>query len=108
MLSVNSGSRAAAWLVITGDIRRVRFSNPELRTLSAAQTRSAKLLLLGAAGLVLTGIDSETSDASVCRMQRSELCLILELGLPNYSYCSSHLERCDYARNSGCRGATEL
>eukprot|EP00959_Pyramimonas_sp_CCMP1952_P066533 1389058-Pyramimonas_sp.AAC.1 len=27
-------------------------------------------------------------------MQTSELGLILELGLPNTSYCSSHLERC--------------
>eukprot|EP00959_Pyramimonas_sp_CCMP1952_P247160 5166246-Pyramimonas_sp.AAC.1 len=29
-----------------GDIRRVRLSNPELRTLSAAPTRSAKSLVL--------------------------------------------------------------
>eukprot|EP00959_Pyramimonas_sp_CCMP1952_P123371 2579258-Pyramimonas_sp.AAC.1 len=48
-----------------GDTRRVGLPNPELRTLSAAQTRSA-----------------------------------------NYSYCSSHPERCCRfpAPNSGCRG----
>eukprot|EP00959_Pyramimonas_sp_CCMP1952_P219264 4584535-Pyramimonas_sp.AAC.1 len=27
-------------------------------------------------------------------MERSELGLILELGSPNYSFCSSHLGRC--------------
>ena len=94
-----------------GDIRRVRLSNQELRTLSAARSRIANysyvlrvilrdavrsLHLTRAVGraawLVITGIDSETSDASACRMQRSELGLILELGLPNYSYCSSHLQ----------------
>ncbi len=48
----------------------------------------------GAAGLVITGIDSETSDASACRIQRPELGLILELGLGNYSFCLSYLERC--------------
>eukprot|EP00959_Pyramimonas_sp_CCMP1952_P425253 8907610-Pyramimonas_sp.AAC.1 len=41
----------------------------------------------GAAGLVITEIDSETSDASFCRIERSGIGPILELGLPNYSYC---------------------
>eukprot|EP00959_Pyramimonas_sp_CCMP1952_P186879 3907801-Pyramimonas_sp.AAC.1 len=30
-------------------------------------------LVGGAAGLVITGVDSQTSDASACRIQRSEL-----------------------------------
>eukprot|EP00959_Pyramimonas_sp_CCMP1952_P261651 5471422-Pyramimonas_sp.AAC.1 len=42
----------------------------------------------------MTGIDSETSDLSACRIERSELGLILEPGLPNYSCCSSHPEKC--------------
>ena len=33
----------------------------------------------GAAELVITGIDPQTSDASACRIQRSELGFILEL-----------------------------
>ena len=79
------------------DIRRVRSSNRELGTRSAARTRSAKLLyysshpegtlgflhltqaVWGAAELVITGIDPQTSDASACRIQRSELGFILEL-----------------------------
>eukprot|EP00959_Pyramimonas_sp_CCMP1952_P136484 2856332-Pyramimonas_sp.AAC.1 len=43
--------------------------------------------------MVITGIGSQTSDESACRIHRSELGLILELGLPNYSYSSSYLER---------------
>eukprot|EP00959_Pyramimonas_sp_CCMP1952_P198194 4145626-Pyramimonas_sp.AAC.1 len=39
-------------------------------------------------------------------MQRYEFRLILQLGLPNYSYFSSHLEVLSiYARNLGCRRA---
>eukprot|EP00959_Pyramimonas_sp_CCMP1952_P113454 2371014-Pyramimonas_sp.AAC.1 len=90
------------------DIRRVCLRNLELRTCSVVRIGSAKLFVLlehperccrfpsaavWAAGLVITEIDSETSDASASHMQRSELALILELALPNYSYCSSHLER---------------
>ncbi len=63
----------------------------------------------GAAGLVITGIDSETSGASACCIQMSELGLILELDSRNYLHCSSDLERLSiFARNSGCRRATEL
>eukprot|EP00959_Pyramimonas_sp_CCMP1952_P093995 1966209-Pyramimonas_sp.AAC.1 len=65
----------------------VRLSNPELGTRSAARTSFAKLLncsshpercsrfsaltsgCRGAAGLVMTGVDSQTSDASTCRIQ---------------------------------------
>eukprot|EP00959_Pyramimonas_sp_CCMP1952_P375629 7867294-Pyramimonas_sp.AAC.1 len=32
----------------------------------------------------MTATDSKTSDASACRIQRPELGMILELGLPNY------------------------
>ena len=37
----------------------------------------------GAAELVITGIDPQTSDASACRIQRSELGFILELDWKN-------------------------
>eukprot|EP00959_Pyramimonas_sp_CCMP1952_P159912 3344577-Pyramimonas_sp.AAC.1 len=64
----------------------------------------------GATGLVITKIDSERSGASACRMQRSEIGLLLELGPQNYSYCSSHLDRnCRFSvRNSSSTAATEL
>eukprot|EP00959_Pyramimonas_sp_CCMP1952_P123394 2579666-Pyramimonas_sp.AAC.1 len=76
----------------------VRLSNPELGTRSSARARSSKLLYYsshperccrfsalnsgctGAARLVIAGVDSQTLDASVCRIERSELSLILELG----------------------------
>eukprot|EP00959_Pyramimonas_sp_CCMP1952_P055436 1158802-Pyramimonas_sp.AAC.1 len=51
-------------------------------------------------------IDSETSGASACRIESSQLCLLPELGPRNYSYCSSHPVRCCGfpALSSGCRG----
>eukprot|EP00959_Pyramimonas_sp_CCMP1952_P338015 7078532-Pyramimonas_sp.AAC.1 len=73
------------------EIRRVRLSNRALRTRSAVRTRFAKLLYCSshperccrfsafnsgsseAPGLVITGVDSQKSDASACRIQRSEL-----------------------------------
>eukprot|EP00959_Pyramimonas_sp_CCMP1952_P316904 6633216-Pyramimonas_sp.AAC.1 len=79
-------------------MRRVRLSDLELGTRSAARTRCAKLLYHSshpqsccrfsalnsgfrrAAGLVITEVDSQTSDAFACRIRRSELGLILELG----------------------------
>eukprot|EP00959_Pyramimonas_sp_CCMP1952_P055491 1159618-Pyramimonas_sp.AAC.1 len=59
------------------------------------------------AGLVITGIDSETAGAFAFRIQSSDLCLLPELGPQNHSYCSSHPERCCLfpALNSGSRGA---
>eukprot|EP00959_Pyramimonas_sp_CCMP1952_P179904 3762038-Pyramimonas_sp.AAC.1 len=48
----------------------------------------------GAAGLVRTGVHSQTLDVSVCRIQMSELGLILEQDSRNYLYGSSDLERC--------------
>eukprot|EP00959_Pyramimonas_sp_CCMP1952_P352866 7392935-Pyramimonas_sp.AAC.1 len=62
----------------------VRLSNPELETRSAARTRFTKLFV--AAGLVITGIDSEISGASAYRIQRSPLGLILELGCPTICF----------------------
>eukprot|EP00959_Pyramimonas_sp_CCMP1952_P053937 1128055-Pyramimonas_sp.AAC.1 len=98
----------------------VCLSNPKLWTRSAARSRIAKLFVLvesseevlsgfctqlalrGATVLVVTGIDFKTSGASVCRIQSSELGLLLELGL-RLLYCSSHPERCCgfFAQNSG-------
>eukprot|EP00959_Pyramimonas_sp_CCMP1952_P336965 7056431-Pyramimonas_sp.AAC.1 len=51
------------------------------------------------------GIGSERSGAPPCRIQSSELCLLLELGPSNYSYCSSYPERCCGfpALSSSCR-----
>eukprot|EP00959_Pyramimonas_sp_CCMP1952_P445427 9325979-Pyramimonas_sp.AAC.1 len=45
----------------------------------------------------MTGIDSKTSKTSACRIQKSELGMILELEVLSI-----------YARNSGCRRSTEL
>eukprot|EP00959_Pyramimonas_sp_CCMP1952_P250396 5233646-Pyramimonas_sp.AAC.1 len=44
--------------------------------------------------MTISGIDSETSGAPARQMQSSELGVLPELGLRNYSYSSSHLERC--------------
>eukprot|EP00959_Pyramimonas_sp_CCMP1952_P458773 9477184-Pyramimonas_sp.AAC.1 len=62
--------------------------------ISRVRLLNGKLSTRGAAGLVVTEIDLETSAASACRIQSSELGLLPELGLRNYSYCSSHAERC--------------
>eukprot|EP00959_Pyramimonas_sp_CCMP1952_P104315 2180177-Pyramimonas_sp.AAC.1 len=45
-----------------------------------------------------------------CRIQSSELGLLLELGPRIYSYSPSHPERCCRfsAQDSGCRGAAGL
>eukprot|EP00959_Pyramimonas_sp_CCMP1952_P401470 8412267-Pyramimonas_sp.AAC.1 len=62
---------------------RVRLLNRELGTRSAVRARFAKILYCSercwfsalnsgcgeAAGLVLAGVDSQTSDASACRIQ---------------------------------------
>eukprot|EP00959_Pyramimonas_sp_CCMP1952_P166329 3476589-Pyramimonas_sp.AAC.1 len=67
---------------------RVCLSIPELGTRSAARTRFARQFYYssrycrfsalnsgcrGAAGLVMTGADSQTLDTSACRIKRSEL-----------------------------------
>eukprot|EP00959_Pyramimonas_sp_CCMP1952_P389368 8158849-Pyramimonas_sp.AAC.1 len=59
---------------------------------------------------MLPETDSESSGTIVCSLERSELCLLLELGPRNCSYSSSHLDRwCRFSvLNSGCRGATGL
>eukprot|EP00959_Pyramimonas_sp_CCMP1952_P070387 1469913-Pyramimonas_sp.AAC.1 len=46
-----------------------------------------------ATGLVITETNSQTSGASACRMQRSELGLLLKLDPQNYSCRSSHPDR---------------
>eukprot|EP00959_Pyramimonas_sp_CCMP1952_P102617 2146555-Pyramimonas_sp.AAC.1 len=48
---------------------------------------------MAAAWLVITRIDSETSGASVFRIQSFELCLLPELGLRKYSHCASYPDR---------------
>eukprot|EP00959_Pyramimonas_sp_CCMP1952_P403521 8455625-Pyramimonas_sp.AAC.1 len=59
--------------------------------------------------LMVTAIDLDTSGASACGIQSSEIGLLPELGR-NCSYCSSHPERCCRlsALISGCRGAAGL
>eukprot|EP00959_Pyramimonas_sp_CCMP1952_P328181 6870913-Pyramimonas_sp.AAC.1 len=56
--------------------------------------------------LEVTGIDLETSDASACRIHSSELGLLPDLSLRNYSYCSSHPEMLSVCWS--CRGAAGL
>eukprot|EP00959_Pyramimonas_sp_CCMP1952_P121324 2537004-Pyramimonas_sp.AAC.1 len=55
-------------------------------------------------------MDLETSGASACGIQSSEIGLLPELGPRSCSCCSSHPERCCRlsALNSGCSGAAGL
>eukprot|EP00959_Pyramimonas_sp_CCMP1952_P107273 2243037-Pyramimonas_sp.AAC.1 len=57
--------------------------------------------------VLVTAIDLETSAASACGIESSEIGLLPELGRRNCSYWSSHPERCCRlsALNTGSRGA---
>eukprot|EP00959_Pyramimonas_sp_CCMP1952_P325291 6808794-Pyramimonas_sp.AAC.1 len=99
---INSSYRTATELILTGtdsQSERGLLRDLESRNYSYCSShlrRCCRSSVLNsgcgeATGLVIRETDSETSGASACRIQSSELGLLPELGPRNYSYCSSNL-----------------